>query len=172
MEGITFEKAKLSDSLRLSILLKTVYIQTYGVEGVSFEFANFITKNFAPEAISQKIKSKPEQFSVASFNGNPVGIAETNFGSRCPIRDKAVAELSKLYVLERFYGTAVGYGLLNMVEQTVANKGGKDLNLEVYVENTKAIQFYKRQGFVAIGKKDFPMETNTYENLVMHKALA
>lgn len=172
MHGISFENAKLSDSLRISILLKTVYIQTYAVEGITFEFSNFITKNFAPEAISQKMKTDPEQLLVAFFNGNPVGVAEILFDSRCPIGNKTVAELSKLYVLERFYGKGVGYGLLKVVEQTVFNKGGKDLNLEVYVENSRAIHFYKRQGFVGIGKKEFPMETNTYENLVMHKTLA
>lgn len=44
---ILTRKATLSDSKKLSILYKTVYIQTYGTEGVSDEFANFITDKFS-----------------------------------------------------------------------------------------------------------------------------
>lgn len=36
---IIYRKANLSDANKLSILLKQVYIQTYGTEGVSDEFA-------------------------------------------------------------------------------------------------------------------------------------
>ena len=171
MNGVSFEKAKVSDALRIAILLKTVYIQTYGVEGISFEFANFITKKFDPEVIAQTIKESPNQFVVAAMNGNPVGVAETIFNGLCPIRNKPVAELSKLYVLERFYGQGIGYKLLKEAESIVRNQGGKDLNLEVYIKNPRAIAFYERQGYKVIGRVDFPMETNTYENLVLHKVL-
>lgn len=37
--------------------------------------------------------------------------------------------------------------------------------------NPKAIDFYKRQGYGILGEVDFPMETNTYVNLVMNKKL-
>lgn len=171
MKEFSFKKAKRSDSLRISILLKTVYIQTYGVAGITFEFANFITKKFAPEAIAKTIEEDPDQLLVASLKGNPVGVAETIFDSHCPIRKKPVAELSKLYVLERFYGNGIGYGLLSKSENVVRKKGIKDFNLEVYIENARAIAFYERQGYSSIGHVDFPMETNTYKNIVMHKRL-
>ena len=31
--------------------------------------------------------------------------------------------------------------------------------------------FFKNQGFITIGYSDFPMEVNTYKNLVMQKSL-
>ena len=88
-----------------------------------------------------------------------------------PIRKIPVAELSKLYVLERFYGKGVGFGLMNVAEEEVRKNGFKEFNLEVYINNARAIAFYKRQGYTSIGNVDFPMESNTYENLVMNKIL-
>ncbi|MBQ4821872.1 GNAT family N-acetyltransferase [Aquimarina sp. MMG016] len=171
MTKISYGKAKLSDSLRISVLLKTVYIQTYAVDGVTFEFANFITKRFSPELIENIIKENPSRLIIAYQNGNPIGVAEIIYDSNCPIRKIPVPELSKLYVLERFYGKGIGYGLMNEAEKEVRENGFSEFNLEVYINNARAIAFYKRQGYVSLGNVDFPMEFNTYENLVMNKAL-
>lgn len=171
MNDISFEKAKLSDALRISILLKTVYIQTYAVDGITFEFANFITKRFSTQNIENIIKENPSQLIVASQNENPVGVAEIIYNSNCPIRKIAVPELSKLYVLERFYGKGIGFGLIQEAEKEVLHNGFTEFNLEVYIKNTRAISFYERQGYTSIGNVDFPIEFNTYENLVMNKVL-
>ncbi len=171
MAEIIFEKAKLSDALKISVLLKAVYIQTYAFDGVSLESANFITKRFSLPHIESLIKKNPDQLIVAQCKGNPVGVAEIIYEATCPIRKIPVAELDKLYVLERFYGKGIGYGLMLEVEKKVLAVGKKELNLEVYIHNERAIEFYKRQGYHSIGNIDFPMEFNTYENLVMTKQL-
>ncbi|WP_163409749.1 GNAT family N-acetyltransferase [Flavobacterium ajazii] len=171
MNEFSIGKAKLSDSLRISVLLKTVYIQTYAVDGVTFEFANFITKRFSTENIENIIKNNPDRLLVAYQNGNPIGVAEIIYDSICPIRKIPVAELSKLYVLERFYGKGIGYGLINEAEKEIRKNGFTEFNLEVYINNTRAITFYERQGYTSIGNVDFPMESNTYKNLVMNKKM-
>tara|TARA_B100000378_G_C17757845_1_gene311952 strand:+ start:21 stop:539 length:519 start_codon:yes stop_codon:yes gene_type:complete len=169
MTKISYGKAKLADSLRISVLLKTVYIQTYAVDGVTFEFANFITKRFSLEHIESIIKENPLGLIIAYQNENPIGVAEIIYESTCPIRKISIPELSKLYVLERFYGKGIGLGLLASVENQLMNDGFNELNLEVWKQNERAIGFYKKQGFVSIGNTNFPMENNTYENFVMNK---
>jgi len=171
MAEISYGKAKLTDSLRISVLLKTVYIQTYAVDGVTFEFANFITNRFSIEHIENIIKENPLRLIVAYQNENPIGVAEIIMDSTCPIRNISVPELSKLYVLERFHGKGIGFGLLKAVENQLINNGFKELNLEVWKQNERAIAFYKKQRFISIGNVDFPMEHNTYENFVMNKKL-
>ena len=59
---------------------------------------------------------------------------------------------------------------MNESENEVRENGFAEFNLEVYINNARAIAFYERQGYVSIGNVDFPMESNTYENLVMNKA--
>jgi len=171
MNKISYGKAKLSYALRISVLLKTIYIQTYAVDGVTFEFAHFITEKFSPEAIFNKIKKNEDPLIIAYQNGNPIGVAELHYHTSCPIRKKDIPELGKLYVLERFYGKGIGYGLMNEVEKLVLEHGFTECNLEVYIHNARAIAFYERQGYTTMGNVDFPMKDNTYENLVMHKVL-
>lgn len=171
MTGITYSKAKIQDALRLSVLLKTVYIQTYAVQGITSEFANFITSKFDPERITRAINTCDEQFLVAYCNDNPIGIAEVIYDAVCPLRKRVIPELGKLYVLERFFGKGVGHQLMNMVESTLRGRGFKELYLEVYKENPRAIFFYERQGFDKIGEVDFPLEDHVYRNFVMSKTI-
>jgi len=171
MSEIIYKRAEITDAFRISILFKQVYIQVYGVEGITIEFANFITKRFSPELIKETITRNPDSLIVAYFKGNPVGVAEIIYDSLCKIRNIEAAELSKLYVLERFYGKGIGYELLNRVEEQLKDKGHEELFLEVYAYNDRAISFYERQNYSIIGDTLFQMEFNTYENKLMTKRL-
>jgi ribosomal protein S18 acetylase RimI-like enzyme len=171
MINVEFEKAISTDALRISVLLKTVYIQTYALDGITFEFANFIAKRFSTAYIENIICQDQDRLLIAYNNSNPIGVAELIYDSHCPIRKIQIPELSKLYVLERFYGKGIGSGLLQKTELILTGKGYKELSLEVWLENNRAIAFYKKHGFEIIGETDFPMETNTYRNYVMAKKL-
>jgi hypothetical protein len=46
MTEISFGKAKLSEALQISILLKTVNIQAYAIDGIRLEMAIYIEKIF------------------------------------------------------------------------------------------------------------------------------
>lgn len=168
-EEITYRKATLSDTLKLSVLYKQVYIQTYGREGVSDEFANFITKQFSVERLGQIISDHPDNIIVAAYKDNLVGVAEIEFEKKSPRGNIIAPELSKLYILEWFCGKGIGYRLLAEAEQVVASRGIGEMWLWVLETNARAIAFYERQQYKWIGNASFQMETNKYENKVMVK---
>ena len=170
-DEIIIRKAIPSDSLRLSVLYKQVYIQTYGNEGVSNEYANFITKQFAVEKIEITINSYPGNIHVAEYKGNLVGVAEIEFDKQCPVDNIIAPELNKLYILEWFCGMGIGQKLLEAAEETVRSKGINEIWLWVYLFNRRAISFYEKQQYQWIGNAFFQMEFNKYENKVMLKKL-
>lgn len=170
--NITYREAILSDCKKLSVLFQQVYIQTYGTEGVSDEFANFIFKQFSIERLENTIQNNPGNIIVAVYKNNLIGVAEIEFEKSSPAGNIIAPELSKLYILEWFCGKGVGYHLLSAVEQTVRIKGIKQIWLWVLDSNTRAISFYKRQQYETIGMAPFQMETNRYENYIMVKELA
>ena len=168
-EEIIYRKARINDAIKLSILFKQVYIQTYGVEGVSDEFANFITNQFSVERIENLIQQNPDCLIVAAYKNNLVGVAEIEFSKKCPIDGIIATELNKLYILEWFCGKGIGQKLLEFAERMVFENGFRELWLWVLETNTRAIGFYEKHNFKNIGKASFQMETNTYENIVMLK---
>jgi GNAT superfamily N-acetyltransferase len=166
---IMYRKAQHEDALKLSVLYKQVYIQTYGTEGVSDEFANFITRQFAVERLEHIIANHPDNIMVAVYKNNLLGVAEIEFAKKCPINNIIAPELNKLYILERFCGLGIGQKLLYEAEKTVLSKGIKEMWLWVLASNNRAITFYDRQGYQHIGNASFQMEINQYENKVMLK---
>ena len=170
-KDITYRKATLSDAKKLSILFNTVYIQTYGVDGVSDEFANFITKQFAVEKLEQTIKGHPGNIIVAVYKENLVGVVEIEFDKKCPVENIIAPELNKLYILEWFCGIGIGYRLLVEAEKFVRSKRINEVWLWVYIHNTRAIAFYEKQNYIWIGNASFQMEMNKYENKVTRKKL-
>ncbi len=169
--NIDYRQANLSDCVKLSVLFKQVYIATYGVEGVSDEFANFITKQFSVERLEKIIKENPQQIIVADYKNNMVGVAEIEFDKKCPVGGIVAPELNKLYILEWFCGKGIGENLLREAEQIILAKGEDKMWLWVLETNERAISFYRKHHFETIGNASFQMEVNKYENIVMLKSL-
>lgn len=169
--NIEYRNANSSDILKLSILFKQVYIATYGIDGVSDEFANFITERFSIERLENLIKNTPENIIVAEYKTNLVGVAEVEFNKECPVQKIVAPELSKLYILEWFCGKGIGEKLIKHAENLIIQKGTNKMWLWVLETNLRAINFYKKQGYLEIGKASFQMEVNKYENIVMLKKI-
>ena len=166
---INYRLANISDVKKLSILYKQVYIQTSGKEGISDEYANFITKQFSEERLQDLIVQHSDCLIVAEYKGNLVGVAEIEFNKKSPVGNLIATELNKLYILEWFCGQGIGYKLLTEAEKIVREKSLNEMWLWVYKENHRAIQFYERQNYVCIGNAPFQMELNRYDNKVMVK---
>lgn len=162
---------KSIDSQLLSVLFKTVYIETYGTEGVTLEFANFIQNQFSPERIESNILNDSCDLWVAQYNNNPIGVIQVDYNKQAPINNFSAPEINKLYVLRNFFGKGVGQNLMNLAEKGITEKGYNSSWLWVLNSNSRANQFYLKQGYKSIGTADFIMETNTYTNNVMLKHL-
>lgn len=168
---IIYRLANLSDVKKLSILLKQVYIHTYGVEGVTDEFANFITDKFSEENIKKNIETNPDSYIVADQDTNLLGAVEIIYDAESPIGNVKAPELSKLYILEWFCGKGIGAKLIEATENTLLKNGYKEYWLWVLISNERAISFYNKHGFKSMGTALFHMEKNTYNNYVMYKSI-
>lgn len=168
---ISISPAKNSESKLLAVLFKTVYINTYGTEGVTDEFANFIEKQFAPTKIENDFENGHSSLWVAKYNNNPVGVLQIVYKNPCPVTNKLLPEINKLYILTHFSGKGIGQKLMKVAEQELIQNGHKVVWLWVLDTNKRAIDFYGKQGYKNIGKADFQMEVNSYKNIVMQKEL-
>ncbi|MFY8020930.1 MAG: GNAT family N-acetyltransferase [Bacteroidia bacterium] len=168
---VVIRPAEVSDAKKISILLKTVYIHTYGIEGVSDEYVNFIEEEFSIEKISKKIFLETSIYLVADYKNNLLGVAEIIKNSENPIDCLHYPELSKLYVLDGFKRKKVGSLLIDETEKILLKSNLLSYWLCVWALNPAAISFYEKKSFEIMGKVPFQMETNCYENLVMTKKL-
>ena len=163
--------ARPEDIIKLSILYQQVYIHTYGKEGVSDEFANFITVQFSPHRLEQLIASVSDAIIVAEYKNNLVGVLEIAYDKLCPIDQLTAPELNKIYILDWFCHQGIGQQLMNKAETILREKGYSNVWLWLLESNFRALNFYQKNGFKQIGLAPFKMEVNIYQNIVMAKKL-
>lgn len=164
-------EANPDDALQLSVLFKTVYIQAYGLEGVSKEFSNFIEKRFHTDQIIADIQAKDCKIIVAVRKNNLIGALQIDHDRMCPLNDQFTSEINKLYILPRFHGKGIAKELLQKGEHYLSEINEKKIWLITWEKNPSAIRFYEKQKYQSIGTAPFYMEENTYTNIVMTKEL-
>ena len=80
-------------------------------------------------------------------------------------------EVQRIYVLSRFHRTGMGQALMNLAVNKALTRGASRLVLGVHNENTRALAFYKRQGFEVIDDRKFPVGESVFCDSVLARTL-
>lgn len=87
---------------------------------------------------------------VAIMNGIPCGVIAYNKSRDTDLAD--YAEIIAVYTLENYWGAGVGKRMMEYAISELKQQGFKRVMLWVFKENTRARQFYEKQGFTADGE--------------------
>lgn len=75
-------------------------------------------------------------------------------------------ELRRIYLFSRFHGGGAGRRMMEAAIANARQQGAKRLLLGVHPDNQRALAFYRKNGFVPIGKRTFQVGTSTFEDPV------
>lgn len=106
-----------------------------------------------------ELKSAPVGFAVLSPPDLPVALTEDDI------------ELKRIYLLHRFQGGGLGRALLEWSVAQARSMGKKRLLLGVKADNTAALAFYDRVGFVRIGERKFLVGNTWCDDYILSRAL-
>ena len=80
-------------------------------------------------------------------------------------------EVQRIYVLSRFHGAGIGHRLMNQAIAAAGERGRRQLVLGVLKANTRALAFYRRQGFREIGARTFQVGQSVFDDFVLGLAI-
>jgi ribosomal protein S18 acetylase RimI-like enzyme len=150
---ITLRQAHAPDLGHLIFLGRTTFIETYkGVgsgrpEGLEEEFGK---QEFNEAKLAPAIAAGA--FFVADIDRAPAGFLRIERNSPHPsVPSSRVLQVSQLYVLKKHQGAGLGKALLMEAVRVARAEELVGLWLEVWDQNAKAIEFYKRFGFQVVG---------------------
>ena len=89
---------------------------------------------------------------LAELDGEPAGFARTQLS-----RHEKRLYLGSLYVLPAFQGKGAGAALLRRAEQCALRHSMNEIWLGVMVQNTGAVAWYERMGFMFVKEEPFIM---------------
>jgi ribosomal protein S18 acetylase RimI-like enzyme len=167
-QEVKIRRGEIKDANLLAALGGTTNYETYFETDEPEDLAKYIADFFNPQAMKIELEDANNSFFIAEINGKAVGYAELRAGqpAEC-VKDENIVELHKIYVLEKMTRHGVGKILLQKCLGEAKARGFDALWLAVFELNTRAIEFYKRQGFEQVGKTGFYYGENCFTCFVM-----
>lgn len=169
---ILIQPPRLTDVSALSSLARRVFVNTYGRAIPNEVLVRYLEKAFSIEQLSADAQDKDAQILLAWQQDTLAGFSRLEPNAPpAPVSSESAIELSKLYVADEFQRQGVGTKLMEHSIGRAIRLGYKFLWLFVWEQNARAIAFYKKCGFDAVGSHDLYIGEALFKDLVMQKRL-
>ena len=165
----TIRPARESDAAALSELAERTFRDAFGALNTPADMDLHCARSFAPALQAAEIVEPGLHTLLAEDRGSLVAFAQVDLRSPRPpgVAASPAAELRRLYVDRRWHGTGLARELMQRALELAAASGARALWLGVWEHNPRAIAFYRRSGFAAVGEHVFTVGTDPQRDLVM-----
>ena len=167
---LVIKKATLKDASLLSKLSTAAFLPAHGHSAPKEIIDRYIDINFSKKNFIIELSNSTFQYHLIYYKTKIAGFSKVIFNSENKsISGKNVTKMERLYLLKECYGLGLGKDLLNFNATLAREHKQAGIWLFVWIENLKAIAFYKKMGFQKVGKHDFVLSpTKTNPNDVLY----
>ncbi len=167
---ITIRKATIEDVHLLASLSTESFIPAHGHSAPKEDISSYIETNFSVENFKKEIINPNFEYYLIFHKSKVAGYSKIIFNyPTSHISDSQVTKMERLYLLKEFYGLEIGLKLMNFNSTLAQKKDQSGIWLEVWIENFRAIKFYKKVGFKIVGKAYFTVsKTHANPNYIMY----
>lgn len=128
----------------------------------------YLDEDFSLEKLTAEINNKNSEFYFAILDNNAMGYLKINFGpSQTELKDDKALEIERIYVLKEFHGKNIGQLLYDKAIQISRQKKADYIWLGVWEENPRAINFYKKNGFMEFDRHIFKLGNDEQTDIMM-----
>ena len=169
---IVIRRATEADADVIAMLGFVTFFEAYFEQDDPQDLASYLAENFTPERIREEMSVPNAAFFLCYRDGYAAGYAKLLAGSRAEgLTGLNPVELNRIYLVERYWGKALGVRLLTHCEDEARRLGHATLWLGVWQENHRGLSFYAKHGFRKVGTIPFPYGSTTGINDVLEKPL-
>lgn len=168
MNTITITQVTLNDLAQLQEIGIQTFYETFKDDNSAEDMQDYLEKSFNLDKLKSEVENEYSQFYFAVFENQVVAYLKVNFGqAQTDLQDPKALELERIYVLKEFLGKKVGQ-LLQEKAIEIAKEHHLDyIWLGVWEHNPRAIQFYKKNGFVEFSKHIFKVGNDEQTDIMM-----
>lgn len=153
---ISIVKASIADLPLIADIGKRTFIESHGHSAPPEDIARYVEEKFSNEVIKTELSDTNNIFHIIYHENKPAGYSKIILNASHPdISLNNVTKLERLYLLKEFYNLKLGYELYAFNLDLSRQNKQAGIWLYVWKENHRAVDFYMRAGFEAIGSFDF-----------------
>ena len=150
------EKAKQSDAKIIAEIGRQTFFESHSHCCEPKDFEIYLNESFSLSRVQSELGDPRNIFHLIYVDNDLAGYSKfiPNFKNATYNRDN-VAKLERIYVLEKFFDKRIGSRLFKFLLNEAKEHHQVGMMLQVWVENHRAIEFYKRMGFKVVGETTF-----------------
>jgi len=128
----------------------------------------YLSEEFSTAKLTTELNDENAEIYFAQQDNEVIGYLKVNFGeSQTELKDNKALEIERIYVLKDYHGKMIGQILYDKVLEVAQHRNVDYIWLGVWEENPKAINFYKKNGFVEFDKHIFKLGNDEQIDIMM-----
>jgi ribosomal protein S18 acetylase RimI-like enzyme len=168
VNNIEIENVSINDVEQLQIIGRTTFYETFFESNTEENMKSYLENSFSTEKIKTELSDQNAEFYFAKIDKKIIGYLKLNFGtSQTELKDNRAIEIERIYVLNEFQGKKVGQVLYNKAIEIAHLKNANYVWLGVWEKNLRAINFYKKNGFLVFDKHIFKLGNDEQTDIMM-----
>lgn len=173
MHEYTIRRATPADAERLATFAADCFEASYGAQNTPANMAAYLAQAFTAARMhadlvqpgaTTLVMERDDVLTAYAMIG-PVGDAPACVSGPAPI------ELRRFYVAHAHHGAGLAPALMSATLEAARDAGGGTLWCSVWQRNPRAIRFYGRHGFVAVGTAVFMLGDDRQDDWVLAREL-
>lgn len=167
---LKIKKATIKDARLLSEISVASFLPAHGHSAPKEIIDSYISANFSEENFIKELSNPNFEYRLICYKDEVAGFSKVILNSENEnITEKNVTKMERLYLLTTFYNLSLGKELMNFNINLAKENKQAGIWLYVWIENLKAIGFYKKMGFKNVGDYDFILSpTKSNPNHVLY----
>jgi ribosomal protein S18 acetylase RimI-like enzyme len=168
MSDIKIEMASIKDIDALQKIGEFTFIETYSSHNSKENMRSYLESNFSTENLKSELTSNNSEFYFAKQEEEIIGYLKINFGlPKTKIKNGNTLEIERIYVTNKHQGKKIGQLLFKKAIEISKQKKFDFVWLGVWEENLKAMQFYKKNGFIEFDEHIFMLGDEIQTDIIM-----
>ena len=168
MENILLKRVYPEDLAQLQQIGRQTFLETFAASNTEENMTHYLSEGFSTEKLSTELHDAHSEFYFAILGEKVIGYLKVNFGpSQTDVKDDKSLEIERIYVLKEFLGKKVGQMLFDKAIQIAKQQDADYVWLGVWEHNPRAIQFYKKNGFVEFDRHIFLLGNDAQTDIMM-----
>ena len=168
MFNFHIQQVTINDILKLQEIGVTTFSETFSASNSEENMTEYLKKGFSIEKLTEELKNHHSLFFFAVNADSVIGYLKLNLGaSQTEIKDSNALEIERIYVLHEFHGKKVGQLLYEKAIAIAHQMQASYVWLGVWEENVRALNFYKKNGFIEFDKHIFKLGEDEQTDIMM-----
>lgn len=168
MINIEISKVTINDLENLQKISIKTFSETFSNVNTPENMTKYLLENLSLEKLLAELSDSNAAFYFAVNNNDVIGYLKLNTGlAQTELKDDQSLEIERIYVLKAFHGKNIGQLLYEKAIQEAKKIHATYVWLGVWEENQRAINFYKKNGFVEFDKHLFILGDDEQTDIMM-----